>query len=187
MVMRIIMGTLLAANLAAAVVAFKPFGGSADDLRREEESLQVQLRQLQAKLATTRRLTDKVQTARTQGDQFLGKYFLDERTVSATLVQELDNMATTAGIKMGQASLQPQEIEGSATLYMLSIQAGFEGSYANLMKFVNLVDKSPRFFILENMRAAAPQQQGPQRTAQPALTVSLKIDVFVTTQPGAVI
>jgi hypothetical protein len=44
-VMRAIIGALLAVNLAAAVVAFKPFGGSADDLRREREALQGQLAQ----------------------------------------------------------------------------------------------------------------------------------------------
>jgi hypothetical protein len=32
--LRGIMGALLAANLVAAVIAFKPFGGSADDLQR---------------------------------------------------------------------------------------------------------------------------------------------------------
>ena len=34
--LRAVIGTLLAANLVAAVMAFKPFGGSADDLRREQ-------------------------------------------------------------------------------------------------------------------------------------------------------
>jgi len=33
-VMRAIIGVLLAANLVAAILAFKPFGGSAEDLRR---------------------------------------------------------------------------------------------------------------------------------------------------------
>ena len=41
--LRGIMGALLAANLAAAVIAFKPFGGSADDLQREEAALNQQL------------------------------------------------------------------------------------------------------------------------------------------------
>jgi len=44
--------TLLAANLVAAVMAFKPFGGSADDLRREQQALRVQLARLQTRAAT---------------------------------------------------------------------------------------------------------------------------------------
>jgi hypothetical protein len=38
-VMRVVAGLLLAANLTAAVMAFHPFGGGADDLRRQQESL----------------------------------------------------------------------------------------------------------------------------------------------------
>ena len=68
---------------------------------------------------------------------------------------------------------------GSDTLQMLTTNVGFEGTYANFTKFVNLLDKSPRFMILESMQAAAPQQQGGQ-----ALNVSLKIDTFVKDTPG---
>ena len=63
---------------------------------------------------------------------------------------------------------------------MLTTTVGFDGTYANLTKFVNLLDKSPRFLIIENMQAAAPQQQGGQ-----ALNVTLKIDTFVKTTAGA--
>ena len=62
---------------------------------------------------------------------------------------------------------------------MLSMQVGFEGTYANLTKFVNLIDKSERFLIIESLQAAAPQQQGGQR-----LNVTLKIDTFVKEAPG---
>jgi type IV pilus assembly protein PilO len=188
-VMRGIIGALLVANLAAAVVAFKPFGGSAEDLRREQESLGSQLTQLQNRLAKSRQLVDKVQKARAEGDGFLGKYFTSTSTTGATIVEELHRTATEAGIKMGQVTWDYEAIEGSDTLQMLSTQVGFEGSYANLTKFVNLLDKSPRFMIIENLQAAAPQQQaGAQKQAQQneqALNVTLKIDTFVQGAPGA--
>jgi type IV pilus assembly protein PilO len=63
---------------------------------------------------------------------------------------------------------------------MLTTQVGFEGTYASLTKFINLVDKSPRFMIIESLQAAAPQQQGGQ-----SLNVTLKIDTFVKEAPGA--
>ena len=43
--MRAVIGALLVANLAMAVVAFKPFGGSADDLREDQATLSAQLQQ----------------------------------------------------------------------------------------------------------------------------------------------
>ena len=51
--MRGVIGLLLVANLAAAVVAFKPFGGSAEDLRREQQMLTAQLTRAQQQLAAS--------------------------------------------------------------------------------------------------------------------------------------
>src|SRR3954470_18418491 len=178
--MRGVIGLLLAANLAAAVVAFKPFGGAAEDLRREQQMLNAQLTRAQQQLAASKRLVEKVEKARSEGDNFLDKYFTDSQTTAAMILTELNSTAREAGIKMGQAQFNRENIEGSENLQMLTTNVGFEGNYANLTKFVNLLDKSARFMIIENMQAAAPQQQAGQ-----ALNVSLKIDTFVKDAPGA--
>src|SRR4051812_33241979 len=91
--MRVIIGVLLVANMAAAIVAFKPFGGSAEDLRREQQSLSGQLTAARARLAASQRLVDKVQTARREGDQFLGQYFMTSSAASALVLTELTELA----------------------------------------------------------------------------------------------
>lgn len=177
-VMRVIIGILLAANLVAAFLAFKPFGGSADDLRREQADLHRQLAQLQAHLANTKQLVGKVDLARHEGDDFLAKYFTDRRTTYSTITEELYRLATEAGIKPRTGSAELNEIEGSDTLKWLSLTVGCEGSYANLEKFVYLLDKSPRFMIIESMQAS-PEQNGQ------TLNVTLKLDTFVKEESGA--
>lgn len=175
---RALLGVLLAANLGAAVMAFKPFGGSADDLRRERGELQARLAQLQTHLAQTRKLASKVQSARTEGDNFLDRYVTDRRTMSSTIFEEMDRTAQQAGIKPRDRNVELSPIEGSDTLEMMSITAGYEGPYESLEKFVNLLDRSPRFLIIESL-VAAPQQGGQM------LNVTLKLDTFVKEQPGA--
>jgi Tfp pilus assembly protein PilO len=177
---RAVLGALLLANLVAAVVAFKPFGGSAEDLMREEQSLRRQLQDLEARQARSKALVNKVQLARTEGEQFLSNYVTDLRTTSLLIEEELNRTAKEAGIKRREASLVIDPIEGSDTLSMLTITAGFEGTYANLTKFVNLLDKSARFLIIENM-VAAPQQGGQ------SLNVSLRLDAFVKESPGGTV
>jgi Tfp pilus assembly protein PilO len=176
-VMRAIIGALLAANLVAAVMAFKPFGGSADDLQRERSDASRRLAQLQARLASTHRLVAKVQQARQEGDNFLTSYFSDRRSTYSTIIEELEKAAQASGIKLRNDNLELNDIEGSDTLKMMSLTTGYEGDYASLEKFVNLLDKSPRFVIIESMQAA-PQQNGQ------LLTVSLKLDAFVKEEPG---
>jgi len=174
---RIILGLFVAANLAAAVLAFKPFGGSGDDLRRQKSDLQMQLTRLQARLAATRKMADKVAMARSQGDDFLAQYVSDRRTTYSTVFEELGRIAQQAGIKAREQTIELNPIEGSDTLEMMSITAGYEGPPASLEKFVNLVDKSKRFLIIESM-TASPEQGGQ------LLNVNIKLDTFVKNAVG---
>jgi Tfp pilus assembly protein PilO len=133
----------------------------------------------------------KVQTARTEGDEFMSKYFMDSQKMASMILAELYKSAEDSGINVKQESFSQEEIEGSDSLRMLSAQVGLEGSYANLAKFVNLLDKSPRFLIIENMQASAPQQQQQQQRGakgpppDQSLNVTLKIDAFIKDIPGA--
>jgi Tfp pilus assembly protein PilO len=174
-VTRAVLGVLLLANLVTAVIAFKPFGGGADDLRRDRNTLRQQLAQLQMQVARNKKLVEKIETARSQGDQFLGKYFTDRRVVTSTIQGELVQIAKDAGITYQPTTWTIEPIEGSDTLAMMTINAGCQGTYAALSKFVNLVDKSPRFLIIESMVAQ------PQQTGQ-TLNVTLKVDTFVKEQ-----
>jgi len=174
--MRAIVGVLLAANIAAAVIAFKPFGGSADDLQRERADAGRRLAQLQTRLAETRQLVDKVELARRDGDEFLAKYFTDRRTTYSTIIEELDRTAQAAGLKLRNYNGELNEIEGSDTLQMMSLNTAYEGDYASLEKFINLLDKSPRFLIVDSMQAA-PQQNGQ------TLTITLRLLAFVKETP----
>ena len=172
MAVRAVLGVLLLANLVTAVIAFKPFGGGADDLRRDRNALRQQLAQLKIQVAKNRKLVEKIDTARTQGDQFLSKYFTQRRVVTSTIQGELVQIAKDAGITYQPTTWNIEAIEGSDTLAMMTINAGCQGTYAALSKFVNLVDKSPRFLIIESMVAA------PQQTGQ-VLNVTVKVDTFV--------
>jgi hypothetical protein len=176
--MRAIIGALLAGNLVAAVIAFKPFGGSAEDLRREEAVLSQQLATLRDRVAKDKQLVAKMQSARKDTDQFLASYVADERFGASALVGELDRIATEAGVKQLPTTVAEQDIEGSDGMTMQSVTQGIEGTYANLTKFINLVDKSPHFLIIENLATAAPQQNGAP------LNVQIKIDTFLNRKGG---
>jgi hypothetical protein len=179
--MRAIIGALLLANLAAAVIAFKPFGGSAADLRRQQASLSAQLAEARRTTGVASGLVGKMDVARREGDQFLEKYIIDSRVQASTLEGELAAMAKQAGIRPLPSQSSNEEIEGSDSFQMVRITAGFEGSYASLKKLLELLDKSPRLLIVENMTAQPPQAQ---QSAQ-IVNVSLTLDAFVRLTPGA--
>jgi len=175
---RIGLGALLLANLVTALILLKPWGGSAEDLERERGRLQQQLASMQSQLTRSKALVGKAERARSEGDDFLSEYTTDRRTTFSSIFAELERVAKEAGIQPRPASYELDQVEGSDSLYQMSISAAYEGNYASLTKFVNLLDKSPRFLIIESLMAA-PQQTN----TGDLLSVSVKLDTFVREQP----
>ena len=54
---------------------------------------------------------------------------------------------------------------------MVSISANFRGEYENLVKLLNLLDRSEKFLIVERL-AAAPREEG-------GLQITMRVDAFV--------
>jgi type IV pilus assembly protein PilO len=170
------LGVLLAANLVAAFLVFRPVGGSAEELEQQLIALRREVRQRQATIQNLKALAAKVEKGRAEGDRFISQHFLARRTAYSALMAELGKSAQTAGIKPKEHSFNFEPIEGSDTLGMLIVTANYEGSYADLVQFVNALDRSGRLLIVESL-TAAPQQSGQ------SLTVSLKVDTFVKEGP----
>jgi Tfp pilus assembly protein PilO len=174
---RAALGVLLAADLIVAAVLFKPWAGTAEDLERQVVSLRQQVRERQAALEKLRRVVHNLESARLAGDEFLGRYFLDRRTASSAIVSELLSTAERAGVKQREANYLFEPVEGSETISMMTVTANYEGAFADLMHFLNLLDRSPRFLILDGLQAA-PQQSGM------LLNINMKLNCLVRGEAG---
>ena len=170
--MRVILGALLAANIVAALVLFKPWAPSPEEMEQQLGQLRSQLNQKEAAVERLRILAGKSDQARAEGSSFMGKYFMDRRTASSTIVTELQNAASEAGIQQKEQTFAFEPIEGSEDLSMMTISGAYEGSYPDLLKFVNRLDRSPRFLILDTLAAS------PERSAG-LLSVTCKLNAFV--------
>lgn len=169
---RLVLGALLAANLAAAWFAFHTPGGTAEDLERE---LVDKRRQLVARRQAVERLKQQVaraEAARESGDAFLREYFLPRQHAYSLLEIELANAARRSGVRPRERNISFEPIEGSDTLGVLNINASFEGTYADLIELLYALDRSRRMLILEQLQAS-PQQSGA------TLAMTLKLNAFI--------
>jgi hypothetical protein len=171
-VIRLGLGVLVAANLAAAYFIVRPIGGSAEELSQQALEMHSQIRQQHGVLDRTRVLVSKIESGRGEGDQFMKSYFLPRRPAYSTIVAELNDLASQAKITPRDSAWALEPVEGSDTLDMLQISANFEGTYPDLIHFINLLDKSSQLLIIESLNAT-PQQSGGR------LNVMLKLDTFV--------
>jgi Tfp pilus assembly protein PilO len=169
---RIGLGLLLVANLVAAGYAFNLFTPSPEILNQRLLSAQAQLKSDQARLVRSRALASNIGKGKTESDTFLAKYFTNRRRTYSTILQEIRDTATESGMKTEEGTTTLDAIKGTDDLSMLTLSINFEGSFAQLVKFVNLIDRSPRFIIIESMQAA-PQPKGD------VVNTNLKMHVFV--------
>lgn len=170
-------GVLLIANLVALIFVLYPPGGSAESLRAQAAELRMQVRQRQAALTRTRDIAGKVETGRTDAEQFMNAYFLDSRTLASTIVSDIVEAAKEAGVRQKETQNAIEPVEGTDDLGMVTISANFEGTYANLMKLLNVLDRSSRLMIIESL-AATPQQ------GSNMLNINLRLNGFVRENAG---
>ena len=170
--MRLILGVLLLGNLVAFYFVIFPLGGSPEELDEQLKTLQASAAGQRKSLDRLRVLTAKVEGARRQAGDFELANFTDRRVVYSTLVNEITQAADSAGIKLKDHALQNEDIDGSETLGMITVNANYEGTYGDLLNFVNRLDRSERFVIIDSL-AATPQQGTNQ------LNVTMKMNLFV--------
>jgi Tfp pilus assembly protein PilO len=171
-VIQLILGILLAANLVAAYFVIRPIGGSPQELREQAIEMRGQLRQQQATLDRTRVLAGKIESGRTEGDQFMSKYFLPRRTAYSSVMADLNELASQTKVTPKEGAYAIEPIEGSDVLDMMQLSVNYEATYPDLIRFVNLLDKSSRLLIIETLNAT-PQQSGGK------LNFMVKLDTFV--------
>ncbi len=170
--LRLVVGLLLAANVVAAYFVVRPLGGSPEELRRQAADMRVQIVQKRRNLTRTRELVSKIEAGRSEGDHFLGHYFLPRRSAYSMIVADLNDLAGQAKVTPKESAFSIEPVDGSDSLVMMQVSANFEATYQDLIHFVNLLDKSDRLLVVESLNAT-PQQGGAK------LNVMLKLDTFV--------
>ena len=164
---------MVAANLVAAYFVWQPIGGSPSELERQLNDLRARVVQQRGLLDRTGLNVRKVEVGKNEGDSFLHDYFLGERTAYSAILDELQTAEREAKMRPKDHSLSVAEpIEGSDNLSMLTITANCEGTYSQLIDFINRIDRSSRLLIIESLNAT-PQQSGS------TLSVNMKLNAFV--------
>ncbi|MDX2268999.1 MAG: hypothetical protein NW208_12890 [Bryobacter sp.] len=170
--MRFILGLLLLGTLVALYFLFFPPGGSLEDLERRYAEARATQERNGRNIERVRSLAAKVQTSRQEGEKFLDTYFLDRRSTASTIIDSLQKLSKESGIRPKDHSFLAEPVEGAPDLAILTINGAYEGTYADLVQFLDKIDRSPRFLIIDNLTASPVQNQN-------TLNVSVRFHVFV--------
>jgi type IV pilus assembly protein PilO len=175
--LRLFIGALLVANLVAAGFAFHFFDDSPEQTAQQVIAVRTQIVQQTKRLDQSRALAGKVEKGREEGSQFIAAYMTSRRETYSTIISEINHTAIAAHMKTKDAVIGLDAIQGTDSLDMMTVTASFEGDYKDLVNFINLLDKSNRFLIIESLTATPQQKTG--------LQVTLKLNTFVKDDTNA--
>lgn len=150
----IILGVLLAVDLAAAAVLLTPIAGSGAKRQQEFDLVR---RQVQRKLQVVippDQVQNRVNEARAQIDAFFKQRLAPS---ASALSAELGKLATSNGVRLNAVRYAEMDSDLPGLTH-LRIEATITGDYLANVKFINALERDQMFFIINNVSLT--EQQG---------------------------
>ena len=120
-----------------------------------------------AATAALRRQAETMRANAADTERFYKEVAVGSRDELLPLLEEVDRMATAPGFKPSTRAYQYREVK-EADLTRVGIGVSVEGSYAQLVGFLDRVERSPRFLTIDRISLT-----GGTGTGSPSLRVEL--------------
>jgi Tfp pilus assembly protein PilO len=172
-----VLAALFVFDLVFYLVAIEPLGRRGAEQQALLGALERQIAAKRGEVAQLQLVVSKVEKARAEGDGLLEGITLPRRTGFSTLLTELLQAASEAGIDTREGNFDIQPIEGTDEYGLITVNANFRGEYQNLVRFLNQLDRSKQFLIIESL-AATP------RTDSNALQFTMRLNTLLRGYEG---
>jgi Tfp pilus assembly protein PilO len=167
--LKIALVALMLVDLAMAAIFFSPIVGSQHSRKEELARLWKEQQQKTREVEPLRNIGDKIRTARLQIDDF---YKTRLAAQHSAISEALGKLATQNGVKIGEVKFKVKDPE-PVGLRPVEIEADFSGDYLQLARFMNSVERSPLFFIIDSIGLGG-EQAGVVR-------LQLKLETYLRT------
>jgi Tfp pilus assembly protein PilO len=168
----IILGLVL---LVAADVALAVYGWNLSAGRHPQDELAVLTRNrdlLRADIARAQEIRKKIPAIKDDCDKFEESLYPASKGYSAVSA-ELDSIASKSGLVIDSSGFREAEVKGR-DLQQVEIEAVVDGSYSQIVHFLNGLQRSPNVYAVEALEARADSGQG----ANGRVRVSMHIKTY---------
>ena len=118
--------------------------------RDEAAKLKRQMELLDKDIARAEAIRGHLPEVRQNCDRFYNEQFLPVATGYSSVVADLGALAGHAGLKTNGVSFRQKAVEKRGVV-QVDISAAVEGDYASLIHFINGLERSKNFYLLENL------------------------------------
>jgi len=138
---------LVLIDVLALAVLFSPLVGSEKERGDQLQQLNIQLKQKRLEVERVGDIDKKIALATQQIDSFY-KDRLPSR--DSAVSDTLGKLAAESGVHLEQVKYDPKDPEPSG-LRPLAVEAGLSGDYPQLARFLNSLERSQVFFIVDGV------------------------------------
>ena len=144
---------LLLLDAVVYLVFVQPLrSGQADE---KATALQSQMDRATAEVARLERIERELPGATRRLDEFVNQQFLAEEVGYSGLVGELERAATDMGVRPGRIDFLRYPVRERPELVRVETTTTLEGSYANLLRFLEALERSGNFYLLKRLGLAS--------------------------------
>jgi Tfp pilus assembly protein PilO len=151
----IVLGFLLAADLGLAIYSWR-LSSSPQTPQREFDEQITKLSILKGDIKSAQLIKDNMPATRKDCEKF-EQSLIAESTSSSSITAELDEIAKKAGLHIDAQTNRQKEVPNRSVIEM-SIEATVSGDYGSVVRFVNGLQRSQRFYVLDGLQLATDTQ-----------------------------
>jgi Tfp pilus assembly protein PilO len=151
----IVLGLLLAADLGLAIYSWR-LSSSPQTPQKEFDEQTMKLGVLKGDIKSAQSIKDNMPLTRSDCDKF-EKSLASASTSSSSITAELDEIAKKAGLHIETQINRQKEVPNRGVVEM-SIDATVNGDYGSVVRFVNGLQRSERFYVVDGLALATETQ-----------------------------
>jgi Tfp pilus assembly protein PilO len=153
---RIAILAVLAADALLFWFNWQLAGAAPEQVEQQLDQLRRQHRMWSEDIQRAGEIRSKLGQIEKDCNQFYEEQFLGEEVGSSTVVADLTAIAKKAGLEARNVTYKPTELD-KRNVIEFAIAATVEGNYASIVGFINGLEQSKRFYLMENLALASGQ------------------------------
>jgi len=166
----LVVALLLIADVVIYLVIVRPQRPRARSEVAAVAALEAQVARTREEVQRLRRIVRELPATRKQLDDFLVQRFPSEEAGYSVVVAELESAATDSGVRPGRANFRSYVVREHPELVRKEITTTVEGGYVNLLRFLEHLERSVNFYLLDRLGLVSTATSG-----------TLKLDLTIQT------
>lgn len=145
---------LAVADASLLVVRWQSGGSTPQAAKDRRDALRLRHAEMKADIERAAQIRDGLSQVDRQCDAFLKDQLLAAGSNYSTIVEDLSELSARAGLRTSAVKYKQRDVEKRGVTEVV-VDATVEGDYASLVRFINSLERSEHFYLVNNLALAS--------------------------------